>query len=407
MLSTLFAARYFRTRRTTHAINLISRISVAAIAVVTAALIVVMSVFNGFEDLVKSLYSDFYSDIRITPAKAKHFQPTAELLEKLSRLPGISGTLTVVEERAVLLNGEEKAMVWLKGVPPGYDSQLGINRHVMRGAFRTGDATQPGLVLGAGVENALLVNAAQSIYPVTVYLPNRQAGMDADISTALNSANVAPTGTFAIQQEFDNQYAFTDIGFMRYMLDLEPNACSAIELNVANQGETERIATQVQQLFGQSAEVKTRFRQNQALYAAMQMEKLIIFGVAFLILLIAAFNIVSSLTMTVIEKQPDIAVLGAMGASSRQIKLIYLKLANLMAGVGAMAGFAIGWLICLGQQKFHWVKLGGESFIIDHYPVAVRLSDFLIVGIIVILIALLAGYFPARRAAAVSYSLKA
>jgi lipoprotein-releasing system permease protein len=397
-LTTLFAWRYFKAKKTTNAINIISWISVVAIAVVTGALVVVLSVFNGFEDLVKGLYSDFYSDISIVKSKGKWFEADAAFVNRLKAVTGVQLVDAVVEERAILIDGEDKSIVWLKGVPAGYNAGSGVPRHMLRGAFETGTKERPAMVVGAGVENALQIAAGESLYPVTTYLPNRLAGNTSDVTEALHSANVYVTGSFSIQQEFDNQYAFTNIDFLRYMLDLKPNEVNRLEIVLRSDAAARKVADELRNQLGDGFEVKTRYEQNQSLFVAMQVEKLIIFGVAFLILLIAAFNITSTLTMMVLEKQDDIAVLFAMGLSGPRVGQVFLKLGAILAFFGSSIGFLVGLGICAAQQQFHFVKLGGQSFIIDYYPVAVRAADLLIVALIIASITLLAGWLPARRA---------
>jgi lipoprotein-releasing system permease protein len=277
---------------------------------------------------------------------------------------------------------------------------------MVRGNFFVGDSAGPRLVLGFGVEQSLQIIAGQSPMPVTVYLPNPEAGPAADVTTAMVSANAFTAGTFAVQQEFDEQYAFTHASFLSYMLGLPKNQFTSIEIFVKERENLGKLPKEIQHIMGDGYKVKDRFQQNQSLFSAMKTEKLIIYAISFLILVIAGFNIVSSLTMTVIEKQKDIAVLKAMGTSDETVMRIFLQLGILLAGIGAMAGFVLGVLICLGQQQFHWVKLGGQSFIIDYYPVAVRLADLFVVVTIVVCIALIAAWLPARRATMSYFSLR-
>lgn len=377
-----------------------------AIALVTAALIVVLSVFNGFEDLVKSLYGDFYADVKITAASGKWIPGGGDIATQLSGIGGIVRSEPVVEERAILIDQEDKSIVWLKGVQPGYKGVSGVARHIIRGDFETGNRNQPAIVLGSGVENALQITAGKSLFPITVYLPNRNAQSLTDPLEALVSANAVAAGTFAIQQDFDNQYAYTNKDFMQYMLDLREDEVSSIELFTAPEADIASVKRQVTNRLGNNFVIRDRFEQNQNLYAAMQMERVIIYAVSFLILVIAAFNIISSLTMTVLEKQEDIAVLQAMGAPGHKVSTIFLKLGAILAGLGGLAGFVLGLLICIGQQQFHWVTLGGQSFLIDHYPVAMRWPDFVTVALIILIIAFFSGWLPSRKAARTDYSLK-
>lgn len=373
-MSLFFAWRYLRSKKSTNAINIIAWISMVAIGVVTAALVVVLSVFNGFEDMVKQMYGDFYADLQVTAEKGKWLNLSPGKLEKLKALDGVASVQPVIMERAILLDQEDKSIVWLKGVSGEYGNFSGVPGHMLRGNFFVGDSASPRLVLGYGVEQSLQIIAGQSPMPVTVYLPNPEAGPAADVTTAMVSANAFTAGAFAVQQEFDEQYAFTHYSFLTYMLGLPQNRFTSIELFVKDKQNAGMLRNDILGILGDGYEVKDRYQQNQSLFAAMKTEKLIIYAISFLILVIAGFNIVSSLTMTVIEKQKDIAVLKAMGTSDETVRRIFLQLGILLAAIGAMAGFVLGVLICLGQQQFHWVKLGGQSFIIDYYPVADRKS---------------------------------
>lgn len=405
-MSLFFAWRYLRSKKNANAINIIAWISMIAIGVVTAALVVVLSVFNGFEDMVKDMYGDFYPDLQVTAEKGKWVNISGEKLKQLKAVDGVAFVQPVIMERAILLDQEDKSIVWLKGVSEHYANFSGVPNHMLRGNFFVGDSASPRLVLGFGVEQSLQIIAGQSPMPVTVYLPNPDAGPAADVTTAMVSANAFSAGTFAVQQEFDEQYAFTHSSFLSYMLGLPQNQFTSIELFAKDKDNTGNLQDEVQKIMGAGFNVKDRFQQNQALFSAMKTEKLIIYAISFLILVIAGFNIVSSLTMTVIEKQKDIAVLKAMGTSDETVRRIFLQLGILLAGIGAMAGFLLGVLICLGQQQFHWVKLGGQSFIIDYYPVAVRLADLLVVVAIVVFIAIIAAWLPAKRATMSYFSLR-
>jgi lipoprotein-releasing system permease protein len=377
-----------------------------SIGVVTAALVVVLSVFNGFEDLVKQMYGDFYADIQLSPASGKRIDLSEIDLENLKAIRGIKYAEPVMQERAILLDLEDKSIVWLKGVTDKYNEVSGLPDHMLRGEFLVGDSLQPCLVLGVGVEQSLQIVAGQSPTPVTVYLPNPEAGPSADPTTAMVSSNAFVTGSFAVQQEFDEQYAFTNLSFLQYLLGIPANQVSFVEVYLQGGYDSERIKAELEEKYAGKVLVKTRFEQNQALFSAMKIEKLIIFAIAFLILVIAGFNIVSSLTMTAIEKQKDIAVLKALGASDAMVSNLFKYLGLLLSGFGAVGGMLVGLIICFGQQTFHWVKLGGQSFIIDYYPVAVRAFDLLMLTAIILGIALLAAWLPSRRAIMSNYSLR-
>lgn len=403
----LFAWRYFKSKKSTNAINIIAWISVVAIAVGTAALIIVLSVFNGFEDLVKSLYGDFYSDIKISAAQGKVCRLTEAQLAAIRKLEGVKAISLVAEEKAVLKNEDAQSIVFLKGVDPQYAGVNRVHTHIARGEYDLGDIDKPSLVIGAGIESAVAVDPETNIYPLVVYLPNRKAS-SLRSEDALFSENVDVEGTFTVQQEFDNKYAFTNLAFMKYMLDMQPDEYTGAELatQYSEEGSIDEVKDRVQKYLGPAYKVESRYEQNQSLYTVMQMEKWVIYGILCLILVVAAFNMIGALTMLVLEKQKDIAVLKAMGANNEYIQSIFLSEGFLLACVGGLAGILLAVGICLVQIKFKLLKLTGGTFIIDYYPVKMIASDFVLVAATVFFVSVLAAWLPSRKAAGQEFSLK-
>ncbi len=399
----LFAWRYFRSQKSTNAINIIAWISMMAIAVGSAALIIILSVFNGFEDLVKGLYADFYADMRVVPARGKTFHITPAQVQLITATKAVAVISYVAEEKAVL-NGAFQTIISLKGVDEKYVSVNKINstHHIPRGKFSLGTVEVPELVVGAGIENAAGVDVDKQ-YPVTLYLPNRQAAkLSAD--DGLNSYKVTPSGTFMVQQDFDNKYAFSNLAFVKYMLGMTADEFSAIEIKInGNAGEVKKL---LQAKLGNDFLVETRYEQNRSLYAVMQVEKWVIYGILSLILTVAAFNMIGALTMLVLEKQKDIAVLKAMGANDQMIRSIFLSEGLLLAAIGSISGIILAGIFCWIQLTFKLIKLGGNTFIINYYPVKMVAADFLLVMVTVGLIAVLASWIPARKAGLQSFSLK-
>lgn len=404
-MTILFAWRYFKGKKTTNAINLIAWISILAIAVGAAALILVLSVFNGFEDLVKTLYADFYTDIRVAPAKGKFLTLTSQQLQQIKGTAGVKQICTVAEEKAVLVNNEYQSIVYLKGVDGNYTQVSGLANHIIKGRFDPGTVSEPLLILGAGIENAVGVEPQMNVNPLTVYLPNFKAtnfsGLD-----ALNSYNANVSGSFILQQDFDNKYALTNIDFVKFMLDLGPDQFSAVEVALNNSEQTDDVKNTLQKLLGSQFKVETRYEQNQSLYTVMQVEKWVIYAILSLILVVAAFNMIGALTMLVLEKQKDIAVLKAMGADESYIQRIFLNEGFVLAVVGGGAGILIAVLICLLQMKYKLVKLSGGSFIIDYYPVKMVPTDFLLVITTILFISLIAAWIPSKKASTQNFSLK-
>ncbi len=394
----LFAWRYFKSEKSVNAINIISWISVLAIAVVVAALIIVFSVFNGFEDLVKGLYADFYADLSITPKTGNILSLTPQQINQLKSTVGVVAISLTAEEKAVLVNGDYQSIVTVKGVDENQNLVSNITGHIMRGKYLLGTTEKPSIVLGVGIENAVGVDVEKGIYPATLYMPNRNDAQHFGTIEGMNSFSVNPVGTFMVQEDFDNKYVFTNLGFVKYMLDMKKDEYSSCEIRLDSTLNEERVIQNIRSQLGDKYLLQTRYQQNQSLYTAMQIEKWVIYGVTCLILMVAAFNIIGALTMLVLEKQKDIAVLKSMGATEATIQNIFLAEGVLLSVIGGAIGIVLSTIICLLQIKFHLITLSGGTFLIDYYPVKLLFSDYIVVFLTVLVIAVLAAWFPARKA---------
>lgn len=404
-MNALFAWRYFKSKKSTNAINIIAWISVLAIGVGTAALIIVLSVFNGFEGLVKSMYGDFYSDMLVTPVKGKFIEIPDSTRQKISGVAGIAGSSFFVEEKAVLVNGDYQTIVFLRGIDSAYVKVNGINKHVIEGNFTLGNTETPYMVAGAGISNAVGADPQNKLGGMVVYLPNRLSNNFSSLD-AMHSYTIYTSGIFSVQQEFDDKYAFTNINFLQYMLDLKTNEYSGAVVSLKDGAKPEVVQKQLEKILGGTFKVETRYQQNQSLFSVMQMEKWVIYGILSLILAVAAFNVIGALTMLVLEKQKDISVLKSMGASNIRIQNIFLNEGFLLAILGGVGGMILALVICWLQVHFKLVGLQGGSFIIDYYPIKIDASDFLLVGCTVFLISLLAAWIPSRKAAQQEFILK-
>ncbi|MDP3393172.1 FtsX-like permease family protein [Sediminibacterium sp.] len=400
-MNLLFAWRYFRSKKTTNAINIIAWIAITAIAVGTASLIIILSVFNGFEDLVKGLYGDFYPAYKVVPVKGKTFELSSVQASQLKGIKDIKAYSFVAEEKA-LLTGAYQTIVTIKGVENNYTQVNPIQQYIRRGSFELGNANIPGIVMGGGIENAAGINTEKVFEAATLYFPNRSGNLLT--GDGLNSFSVIPSGAFIVQQEFDNKYAFTNLAFVQYMLGLKPNEYSAIEINAKENNSN--LVKQLQTVLGNQVQIQTRYQQNAALYSVMQLEKWVIYGILSLILVVAAFNMIGALSMLVLEKQKDIAVLRALGASSNRIRNIFLLEGLLLATIGAGAGIVLGGGICWVQEQFHLIKLGGSTFIIDYYPVKTLPLDFILVLLTVTAISFTAAWVTAQKTSAQPFELR-
>ena len=402
----LFAWRYFKAKKSINAINIIARISIAAIVIGTAALILVLSVFNGFEGLVKSLYSSFYTDLKISPASGKSITVTNTQLQQLKGINGIKNYSLVVEEKALIQNGDYQSVIYLKGVDDNYRNVAGVADHIVKGEYDLGTVDAPKLILGGGIESALGIQADKNIFVLKIYLPRKSSTDQIDPLNDISNDSIRTSSAFMIQPDFDNKYGITNIGFVKNALKKNKDEYSGVEIKLNDPSQADEIKSGVEKIFGKNYLVQTIYQQNQSLYAVMNMERWIIYGVLCLILIVAAFNMIGALTMLVLEKQKDISVLHALGANKNFIQKIFLSEGLLLALIGTVVGMLLALLIAFLQINFHLIPLQGGSFLIDYFPVKLRLTDFLLVTVTVFVIAVLASWLPSSKAANQQFSLR-
>jgi lipoprotein-releasing system permease protein len=382
-------------------------VSMIAIVLITAAFIILLSVFNGFEGLVKSLYSSFYADLRIAPKNGKSITVTPLQFSKMKVIYNIEAVSKIVEEKALLQNGEIQTIVYLKGVDDNYTRVTSVDNKMIRGEFNLGDSNKASVVLGSGIENALSVMSDRNLYPLTVYLFKRGVSANVvDPYQAFSAENVSTSGTFFIQQDIDNKYAITNTAFMKRMLSMGEDEYGSLEIALRNPGEADDTKQELKKVFDNNYVIETRYEQNKSLYSVMNLEKWAIYGILTMMLIVAAFTMIGALTMLVLEKQKDIQILKALGADNHRVRRIFLSEGILLAGMGAFAGLLLAVVICWAQVRYKLIAIEGGTFLIDYYPVELRFSDFILVLVTVMLIAFLASWFPARKAALQPVELK-
>lgn len=405
-----FAWRYFKAKKSANAINIIAWVTAGVIAFATCCQILVLSVFNGFEGLVKSLYASFYTDMKVIPAKGKTITLSSSQIAQIKQLHFVQGVCLEAEEKALLQNndaGGAQTVVFLKGVDENYASVCGVPGKTSRGSFNTGTIDDPGIVLGAGIEYAAAVNMnpATATQTLTVILPKKNAA-SSDPLQSLSEGNVKPRGVFYIQQDFDNKYAITNLDFVRGQTGMAADEFSAAELKLKEKTDIRAAQQQLTALLGSNYKVQTLYEQNMSLYNTMRMEKWVIYAVLTLILIVSAFTMISALTMLVLEKQKDISVLQSMGAHTSTIKKIFLSEGLLLGGIGTVSGIILAVILCTLQMKFKVIKIGGGSFLIDYFPVQLVITDFLLVAATAGCIAFMAAWFPANKASKQPFELK-
>ncbi len=393
------AKRYLFARKKRNAINIISSISLLGVMVGTAALVVVLSVFNGFDDVVKSLINSFDPDLRITVLKGKNFLPEDAGKSKILVIPGVEAVSEIFEENSLVRYDDKQYITTMKGVDSKFVNVTGIDSMLSEGRFILEENNHPYAIVGQGVAYNLRMGL-NFIKPLIFYVPRRTGKVNMTNPTAsFNREVVFPSGIFSIEQAFDSRYVILPIEIVRRLMEYDKEVTS-LEVKIKEGADKDKVQSEIESITGPSFDVKNRFQQNEVFYRIMRSEKWATFLILFLILIIASFNIVGSLTMLIIDKKEDITTLRNLGASNTLIRKIFLTEGWLISILGSAAGVFLGTIISLLQENYGLIKIGGSgTFVIDAYPVNFQYSDLLLVWFTVVLIGFLAALLPARKIA--------
>ncbi len=392
------AKRYLISKKSHNIINIISGISVAGITIGTLALIVILSVFNGFEGLVTSMFNAFNPDILITPENGKNFSIQDFPKEEIKKLEGVVYFTEVIEENVLLQYRDKQYIANIKGVSDDYLKMNHLKNYMLEGEAVLNKNGLHFALIGSGVSYYLDYFQSGAGKAISVFAPGRKEGYNLNFNNAFNNRNILTAGVFSIQQEFDTKYMITDIEFARDLLELD-NEISAVELGLEQGSDIEKTKEKIKQILGKGFKIQNRFEQQQLLYKIMKSEKWAIFFILTFILIIATFNVIGSLSMLILDKKKDIQVLKSMGANNRLIKRIFLFEGSLISIIGALFGLFLGGLICWLQLKFGFISLGepGSSFVVNAYPVKMKIQDFLAVFGTVCFIGIGAAWIPVRQ----------
>jgi len=394
-LSVYIAKRYLFAKKSRNAINIISGVSVAGVAVGTMTLIIVLSVFNGLEKLVSSIFNTFDPDIKITAAQGKTFTADAAMLTFLSNTDGILSYSITLEENALLRYDEKQYIATIKGVDDNYHQVTDINNAMREGEFTLkAENGRQFAVPGMGVSQYLGMRI-NFLTPLFVYVPRKTGEINLNAENAFNRDHVFLSGIYEVEKEYDSKYIYLPIDFVRDLTDNQ-NASSSIEIKVKKESETDAIKKKIAKELGNGYVVQNRYEQQEIFYKVMKSERLAIFVILTLILVIASFNMICSLTMLIIEKVRDNEILKSLCADNDLIRKIFIFEGWLISIIGAGAGIVLGFLVCWLQQTFGLVRLQSESLIMDAYPVVLKLKDFLVVPATVLLIGYWAAWYPVR-----------
>ena len=394
------ARRYLFSKKSTHAINIISAISVVGVAVATMALVVTLSVFNGFHDMVASFFTSFDPQLKIVPVKGKTVAADDPLLTKVKQLPQVEVAMECVEDQALAVYQGRQAMVTIKGVEPSFEQLTHIDEILLGdGQFELRAAD-----MFYGIPGVRLAEQLGTGYtyeePIKIYAPRRegQLNMANPLDGLVEDELYSPGVIFNVKQSrYDKGYILTDIAFARRVFE-QQGMVSALELRLKPGSNFEGVKSEIKQIVGDDYFVRDRFEQQDDTFKIMKIEKLIAYIFLTFILMVACFNIIGSLSMLIIDKKDDVVTLRNLGASDRQIVRIFLFEGRMISAIGAVVGIVIGLALCWAQQTYGLVKLGSSSgsFIVNAYPVSVHPEDIILIFVTVLLVGFLAVWYPVR-----------
>ncbi len=366
----------------------------------TMAMVIVLSAFNGIEALVGSLYSSFDSDLRITLKEGKTFDRTSVPKASLTGLKGVMHCTEVIEESVGLKYGNRQTIALIKGVESDFAQMSGMDSVIWEGEFLLEHQGYPYIVLGRGIQNELGIQIEYGQPPVSVYaiqrgkpLMQQGKGLKKQLEQAMHSEQIQVSGVFSINAELDTRYALVPIGFARKILNYG-NSVSAIEIGLHPDANVEKIQSKVREIVGEHYDVKTRYEQNAIIFETTKTEKWITFMILSLILLIAAFNTIATLSMLLLDKKKDVNILMSLGLNRSMVRNIFFFEGILISLIGGLSGLLMGFLICGTQMIWGFVTLGGS--LAEAYPIKMSAIDFLAVFSIVVTIGVLISWVPVR-----------
>ena len=392
------ARRYFFNGKKKSFIQTLSTISMLGVGVGTMALIIVLSAFNGLEEVIRTMYNTFDPEIKITAAKGKSFVINASFLKRVAAVPGVAIVSEIAEDNALLKYRDGQMVVKIKGISDNFLQQNRLDSAIVAGKLRLHGPSLPYASVGFGIQQAMGIALNDPFDQMQIWYPKNTLKTGLNPENAFFKRYIVPGSVFRIEEQFDNRYVFVPLSFA---LDLFAygNKRTALELKLNAGVDVKTVKEALHILLGPSFLVQDSDEQHASLLRILKIEKLFVFLALAFIVVIASFNIFVSLSMLVLDKRRDITLLKAIGAGKHVISRIFMLEGAFIAFSGAFAGMAAGFLVCFLQQQFGIVSMGMESAAINAYPVKMQLFDFLSVGALVVLLTLLAGLLPAKRAA--------
>ncbi|WP_205656092.1 FtsX-like permease family protein [Algoriphagus formosus] len=394
-LSYFIAARYFRSKKKRNFITVLSTISMIGVAVGTMALVIVMSVFNGLEDLIRGLFASFDAELKVEAVLGKSFEVDSLWLDGIQNVEGVAVLTEVIEDNALLDYNGNQLVATIKGVSDNFLEQDRFSRGYFWGDTTLGNDLRPGAIMGRGVGFFLSVNLKDVNVPLKVFYPKApRSAATLNPNQLYSSASLEPVAFFSVERQFDDEYVIAPLKFTRELLNYG-NKRTSLEIKISDGYSIDEVQENLKAHLGPDFSVKNTDEQHAGLLRTVKLEKLFVFLTLSFILAIASFNIFFSLSMLAIEKKKDIAMLKALGAKDKLIREIFLKQGAMIAVVGAAIGLVLGFAIVWLQESFGLVSLGIASAVVDAYPVRMVWTDFAWTTVVVILITLVASWRPA------------
>lgn len=404
------ARRYFFSKKKRSFISWLSILSMLGVGVGTMALVIVLSVFNGMEELNRQIFKSFESDMTIAPRQGKRFTASAELLTRLRQTPGVALVTAIAQDNALAKYDNRQTVVRLKGVDDNYLERQQLDSALLEGKLLLRREGVNYAIVADGVRSDLSISPTDILTPLQVLYPRSGQSFSVLNPDAFSSESLTVAGVFFIESHYDN-YVLIPLATARELFGYQPNDVTSLELQLRPGTDEDAVKRALQAVVGESTDapvqegtgskltVQSRDDLNKDLYRAIRVEKLFVAITLGFIILIASINIFFSLSMLVIEKKEDIKILFAMGATAGLVRRIFLTEGAIIALTGAIAGLVLGIVICLAQEQYGFIRMGTVSSIIDAYPVRLYTSDILLTGVLVVLITILTSWFPAQRAA--------
>jgi len=393
------ARRYLFGKKNINAINIITGISVFGISIGAAALILILSVFNGFEDLISGNFNAFNPEIKVTPKRGKFFHADSSFFKKLNGIKDIDKYSLVVEEIAYFKYGNSQTFGLIKGVDDNFRLVNSIDTTILSGEFILDrDGVNYG-VIGNGLALKMGISMSDKLTPLEIYILKKKSGGSLD--KVFRKSQITPGGKFAILSEADLQYVIIPMEQAQYLLgSSKAKKYSAIEIK--SKGNVFSVKSKLKKAFGEEFNIKNRLEQDEALMKIMNMEKWIAFSIVSLSLFLIAINLIGSLWMIVMDKKKDISILQSMGANKKTVRQIFIYVGMLISGLGLIIGFVIALILYFAQKNFDIIGIPEGSSIINSYPVELRFFDFIVVSFTVLLIGLIISLLPAKKAGKIS-----